>query len=330
MAGAVCHQFDAGMPVVHVFVEARGHRRVGVHPDEHRDQLTTGGQQQIDQAGGRGTLSGPTTRTSSPAMPRPSPVHKCRPRSGPARWRRAPNRAAPRPRPAPSCIRRRRPAYQVVDGKRREALHHRPRRHRHHVDAPADARGAARDQFLGRDVPVGQHHHLGGTGVDQGPQQLTGADPWPGSADSGSGRSTSAPSRPKSSSAPSPSTTASTAFPAPAPRGRAAGPGVEGRDLDPAQRPHRQSGLDGRAGVVGVRAPNGDRCRRRPIGPPRRRWPPSRPVVPTRRATRPARPRRHRRAGTSPRIAAAVPARRIAVPAGGPQARTRGGAGHGR
>ncbi len=67
-------------------------------------------------------------------------------------------------------------AARIVHRQRGQALHHRRRGHRHHVDAPADRRGAPGDQFLGREVPVGQHHDLRGVGVDERAEQALRAD----------------------------------------------------------------------------------------------------------------------------------------------------------
>ena len=67
-------------------------------------------------------------------------------------------------------------ARRIVHGQRGQPLHHRPGGHGHHVDAPADRGGAPRDEFLGGDVAVGQHHDLRGAGVDERAQQLFGAD----------------------------------------------------------------------------------------------------------------------------------------------------------
>ena len=151
----------------------RGRRRwedrgVGPRPEQDGDQLTAGAQQQVDQPcrGGDQVLghyqhlvAGDTQSVARPARARP---RQCR-------LGGQPHRSVPRARGGTGHrvpVVDRLPLW-VVHGQGGQALRHRPGRDRHHVDAPADAGGAAGHQILGGDVAVGQHHHLGGAGVDQ-------------------------------------------------------------------------------------------------------------------------------------------------------------------
>ena len=234
-------------------------------------------------------MSSPTISTSSPAMPRPSPGWQA-----PAHVS-ASSVATPH-RTVPGARRRAGHRVAVVDGlpagvvhgQRRQPLHHRTGGHRNDVDAPADRRGATRDQLLGGDETVGQHHDLRGARVDEAAQQLLGGAT--GSVASASGRRTWAPSPANSSAAPSPSTTASTARSRVQPPGACAAPpaseviwirlGVPTAARPRWRRPRRRS----------ARAPNS--CHRRRPTP---RW------RPNRRARRAAR----RRCSTPSGVAAA-------------------------
>ena len=139
-------------------------------------------------------------------------------------------------------------AFGIVDGQRRQPLHHRRRGHRHHDDPPVRGDGPSGQQFLCGHITVRQHHHLCGAGVHQGVQQLvradrhialrtqdlralTGEQPF-GTVPVGDGQN-----RP---------------LPAPAPRRVPVHPADEGGDLDAARLPHLEGGLDRRTRVVGV------------------------------------------------------------------------------
>ncbi len=128
---------------------------------QHRHQLTARGQQQVDQArGGRGDVAADDQHLIASDRQPVARFTGARPRQRLLGGH--PHRAVPGARGGAGhrvAVVDRLPL-GVVHRQRGQPLNHRTGGHRHDVDAPSDRRGAARDEFLGGDVAVGQHHDL--------------------------------------------------------------------------------------------------------------------------------------------------------------------------
>jgi len=157
--------------MVHVVLKRSTHRGVDTDAGQDRDELTARTEQQVDEPGPR--------RGHVPSDDQHLVTGDAEPVAGSARARpRQRLLGGDAHRTVSGTRGRAGHGVPVVDGlttrvvhrQRRQSLHHRARRHRHDVDAPADRCGTPGDQLLGGDVSVGQHHDLGGRRIDERPK----------------------------------------------------------------------------------------------------------------------------------------------------------------